>query len=101
MFDLTKEKSFLSVGRWFEELKYHAGSEVKVLLVGNKLDEIKKDETRRAVKYSEASTYASKNGMLYTEVSALEGDNVREAFVTLLQGKQISTRVFQLMGFFC
>lgn len=87
VFDLTKEKTFSSVGRWAEELKFNAGTDIKILLVGNKLDLVKKDPSQRAVSREEAQTYAEKNGMMFIEASALEGDNVRQAFIELLEGK--------------
>ena len=91
VYDITKEKTFQSVSRWLEELRYHAGTDIVVLLVGNKLDEVKKDETRRAVRISDAQAFAAKNGMTHVEVSALEGDNIREAFLHLLDGNYFSS----------
>ena len=87
VFDLTKEKTFSSVSRWAEELRYHAGNDIVILLVGNKLDEVKKDDSRRAVRKADAEAFAAKNGMTYVETSAIDGDNIREAFLHLLEGK--------------
>lgn len=70
---------------WTEELRNHAGSEVKIFLLGNKLDEVTRDENRREVRHSDAVSYASKHDMTYAEVSALTGENVRETFLSLLE----------------
>ena len=83
VYDITKESSFLSVGRWAEELKYHAGNDINIMLVGNKLDEAK---GRRAVPRDEAERYAAKHQMKFQEVSAMSGDFVKEAFLELLEG---------------
>lgn len=88
VYDITKEKTFLSVDRWAEELRCHA-PDIKILLVGNKLDEVKKDETKRAVRTVDARNYAEKHGMMFQEVSAVDGDNIREAFIELLEGSQL------------
>lgn len=38
VYDITKERSFDSVPKWIEELKYAAEPNVVIMLVGNKAD---------------------------------------------------------------
>lgn len=63
---------------WIKEIQKNCGSEVEMMLLGNKCD-----IPERQVSYEEASAYAKQIGMLYFETSAKEGTNIEEAFITL------------------
>ncbi len=53
-----------------------------VSLIGNKTDL----KHLREVPVDDAKKFAAKNGLLYSETSALEGSNVQEAFNMLVKG---------------
>ncbi len=87
VYDITKAQSFANTKRWAEELRFHAGDDIKILLAGNKLDLVKQNPSLRAVSYEEAERYARTNGMLFKETSAYEDQNITESFQELLQSK--------------
>ena len=82
VYDVTNWHSYDSVKSWLERLRRHAHPNIVIMLVGNKCD--LKD--RRAVIADEAKDFAEKNSMLFSEVSALDGTNVKDAFRSILTG---------------
>uniref|UniRef100_A0A1I7UI61 Ras-related protein Rab-25 n=1 Tax=Caenorhabditis tropicalis TaxID=1561998 RepID=A0A1I7UI61_9PELO len=81
VFDISKHKTFESVGRWLKELRDNADQEdVQVMLVGNKTDL----RQLRDVPTDEARRFAEKNRMGFIETSALDCTNVEEALRNLL-----------------
>ena len=49
IYDITKSKTFYNVLRWSEELMNNAAENLKIILVGNKLDLVMKDPRKREV----------------------------------------------------
>ncbi|EGR33019.1 hypothetical protein IMG5_063600 [Ichthyophthirius multifiliis] len=86
VYDITKEKSFSSVTKWMEDLKYQADPDIIIMLIGNKLDLVEKNDSARKVSIEEAKNLAIENNMLFEETSAQTAQNVNEAFERLLQG---------------
>ena len=84
VYDITNEKSFISVQRWLEEVKEHTEPEIVIMLVGNKLDLCEKNPARRKISFELASDFASKNNMLFMETSAIDDINVRDSFEQLV-----------------
>lgn len=82
VYDITKASSFQNVEKWYNELREHADDNIVVMLVGNKTDL----KASREVSSEEASKYAKAKGLLYIETSALEGDNIKEAFHQIVNG---------------
>ncbi|KAF9783834.1 ras family-domain-containing protein [Thelephora terrestris] len=80
VYDIAKRDTFESAARWLKELRDHADSNIVIMLVGNKSDL----KHLRAVPTDEASGFASQNGLLFMETSALEASNVSEAFSAIL-----------------
>jgi len=80
VYDISKRDTFESAGRWLKELRDHADSNIVIMLVGNKSDL----KHLRAVPTDEAAAFASQNGLLFMETSALESSNVSEAFSAIL-----------------
>ncbi|XP_076439033.1 ras-related protein Rab-11B-like [Babylonia areolata] len=80
VYDLTKPQSFENLDKWLEELKEHAESSVRIMLVGNKTDL----RHLRAVTMEEGRSLAEKKNFSFTETSALDSTNVGEAFNNLL-----------------
>jgi len=76
VYDITKKQTFLNVEKWLQELHEHADSDIVIMLVGNKTDL----KTSREVSTDEARKFAQKNNLLYIETSALDGENIKEAF---------------------
>lgn len=87
-FDLTKSKTFENVQKWLGELKENAESRIQVMLVGNKSDLAES----REVKEELVEDYVNKNKLFYLETSAATGNNVNEAFNTLIKGKDWPTK---------
>ena len=54
------------------------------MLVGNKLDLIKKDQSLREVSKDEAESFAKEENLMFVETSAFTDDNVKDAFENLL-----------------
>lgn len=49
VYDITKEQTFYSASKWMTELKEHAETDIVIMLVGNKLDLVKKNPNLRRV----------------------------------------------------
>lgn len=75
VFDITKRDSFENIGRWLQDIKDVARSDVVTLLIGNKSDM----GEERQVPTEEAQEFAKKNGMQYFETSAKTGSNIVES----------------------
>ena len=81
IYDLTDKSSFLSIDKWISNLENNLDMKnVPIILVGNKND--KEDE--RKVSYEEGLKYAQKYNFQFFEMSAKSGENVKEAFLTLI-----------------
>lgn len=82
VYDVTRRRTFDHVERWVEELRAHADGSIVVALIGNKAD---MPAHRREVPADEAARFAEEQGLFFSEASALTGDNVERAFLTLLE----------------
>lgn len=82
VYDITRRRTFENVARWVEELRAHADGSTVVALIGNKAD---MPAGRREVAADEAARFAEEQGLFFSEASALSGDNVDRAFLTLLE----------------
>ncbi|XP_044752263.1 ras-related protein Rab-21 [Coccinella septempunctata] len=81
VYDITDEDSFQKVKCWVKELRRMLGTDICLIIVGNKTD-LEKD---RHVSYEDAETYASKVGAVYFETSAKLNQGVEEMFFTLTE----------------
>ena len=88
LFDLTSYESFLSCETWLNGVKETCGTEIPLLLVGNKSD------LDRIVSKEDAEQFAQKNNIEYIEVSCKDNVNVEEA-VTKLAEYIISSRYYR------
>ena len=84
MYDIANPLSVENAGKWLKEVRDHAGSNIVVMLVGNKCDL----RHLRAVPTEEARAYAEKNNLSFIETSALDSTNVEAAFHNILTGEQ-------------
>ena len=84
VYDASNNDSFESVKTWLERIAKATTTELAIILVGNKCDR----EEAKSVSYETGKTLATEHGIKYfTEVSAKTGENVEEAFVTMLAAK--------------
>jgi len=81
VYDITDQDSFQKVKSWVRELKQMRGSEIALIIVGNKTDL----EEQRAIAYDTALRYAQTVGAQYVETSAKENEGVTELFELLTQ----------------
>ncbi|CAD8048239.1 unnamed protein product [Paramecium sonneborni] len=80
-FDLTHQESLDNVVKWYQEVKQQADLNIKIILIGNKLDL----SEQRVVGTDTAQQVAKQIGAGYIETSALNSQNVDKAFELLIQ----------------
>ncbi|GAM19981.1 hypothetical protein SAMD00019534_031560 [Acytostelium subglobosum LB1] len=81
VYDITSKISFKNVTRWLNELRENAEPDILIMMVGNKSDL----ETSREVSTQEAQSFAQSNKISFLETSALNSNNVNQAFERLLK----------------
>ncbi|KAL9235162.1 hypothetical protein vseg_009949 [Gypsophila vaccaria] len=81
VYDISRRRTFDSVGRWLKELNTHSDMNVVTILVGNKSD--LKDA--REVSTAEGKALAETQGLFFIETSALDSSNVAVAFQTVVK----------------
>ena len=87
-YDITSRHSFAAISRWLDDVRRDRGSDVLLVLVGNKLD--LEAEGGRQVTREEGRAYAKSIGAIFSEVSAKSGANVSAmmaAVVSYLPGE--------------
>jgi small GTP-binding protein len=82
LYDITDRESFEKLNYWLREILSNAEKKVKVLVIGNKNDL----EEERKISENEGMDFATKNGLFFTETSALTNrDNcVEKAFENII-----------------
>ena len=81
VYDTTAQSTFNNIDKWIMEIKDKTSKDIKLMIIGNKID--LKDE--REVKNEEALKKADTLGIPLMETSALDATNVKEAFYYLLK----------------
>ena len=81
VYDITNKESFKNVDKWINDLKESGDDDVSILIVGNKCDL----EASREVTTDEVKKKAELYKMAYCETSALKGENIDNAFRTLIK----------------
>jgi len=76
VFDVTSRDSFQSALKWIDDVRAERGTSVVVTLVGNKSDL----GERRDVSFDEATQKSHEFGVMYVEVSAKLGTNIKALF---------------------
>ena len=77
VYAIDSRQSFLNLNIWLNEIKINSNPDVKIILIGNKVDL----ENERKVSLEEARKYKEENHILYfEETSAKTGINVQEVF---------------------
>ena len=78
VYSITNKDSFDNIDVWLKELKMHSNPDVKVFVIGNKMD-LEKD---RKVDFEQGVNYTKENGLdLFMESSAKIGINVQKIFI--------------------
>ncbi|CAK0845168.1 unnamed protein product [Prorocentrum cordatum] len=81
VYDITNRASFLNTSKWIEDVRSERGTDVVIVLVGNKVDLT----DRRQVTTEEGEQKAKENGVMFIETSAKMGYNVKALFRQLAQ----------------
>lgn len=74
VYDVTNRTSFTNTARWIEEVRAERGTDVIIMLVGNKTD------LKRQVPIEEGEAKAQEYGVMFIETSAREGFNIKALF---------------------
>ena len=80
VYDITNKESFEHVDKWLTEIRNLGGKGISVVVCGNKCD----INEGRKVSKEEGIEKSSSNGLSFLETSALNSENVEEAFQTLI-----------------
>lgn len=75
-YDISDRASFLNTSQWIEDVRAERGSDVIIMLVGNKTDL----SDKRQVSQEEGEAKATKDGLLFIETSAKAGYNIKALF---------------------
>jgi len=76
VYDITSRGSFLNTVKWIDDVKQERGSDVIMMLVGNKTDLTDK----RQVSVEEGEEKAKEHGIMFIETSAKAGFNIKSLF---------------------
>lgn len=76
VYDVTNRQSFLDTIRWIEEVRNERGSDVIIVLVGNKTDLVDK----RQVSIEEGDAKSRELSVIFIETSAKAGFNIKALF---------------------
>ncbi|KAL8160796.1 hypothetical protein V2J09_012285 [Rumex salicifolius] len=81
VYDVSRQQTFDSIGRWLNELQTHSDMNVVTILVGNKSDL----NDVREVSTADGKALAEAQGLCFIETSALDSSNVNAAFQTVVK----------------
>ncbi|XP_010269261.1 PREDICTED: ras-related protein RABH1e-like isoform X3 [Nelumbo nucifera] len=73
VYDVANRQSFLNTSKWIEEVRTERGSDVIIVLVGNKTDLVDK----RQVSIEEGDAKSRDFGVMFIETSAKAGFNIK------------------------
>ena len=78
VYAINKKESFEDIEMWLRELRIHSKPDVKLFLIGNKIDL----ENEREITTKEGQSYCDKNNFVkFMEASAKAGINTKEIFI--------------------
>lgn len=77
VYDVSNKTSFLNTAKWVEDVRAERGNDVVICLVGNKTD---LGNDKRQVSTEEGEERARKDNLMFMEVSAKAGYNVKSLF---------------------
>ena len=77
VYSIDDKNSFEDLKKWLKEIRNQSNSDIKIVLVGNKIDL----EDKREVSYEKGKKFMEENELLFfKEASAKSGLNVKEIF---------------------
>ena len=80
VYSVTSESSFQDIDMWLKELRTHAAPDVKVILIGNKIDL----EDERVISREQGENFSKKNKLnKFVETSAKNGINTQSTFIEI------------------
>ena len=78
VYSIDDENTFKNLELWLNEIKSQGNPDVKIFLIGNKVDL----EEKRIISYDEGNKFSKDNGLnLFLETSAKTGFNAQKLFV--------------------
>ena len=81
VYDTTSKMSFNNIDKWLAEIKDKTSNDLKLMIIGNKIDL----KEFREVSNEQATEKAKTLGIPIMETSALDATNVKEAFNDLIR----------------
>ncbi len=82
VFDLTRKRTYDEMEQWYSEMIEILNRNIPFLLIGNKVDLIKKKNS--SIDDKIANELANSHGSIYIKTSAKTGENVEEAYKELV-----------------
>lgn len=81
VYDVTNAETFDNLKYWVQSIHTHLGEKgnVKVIIIGNKID------LSREIKREDAEKFAEENNYKYFETSALSGEGIEESITYLVK----------------
>ncbi|KAG8714490.1 Ras- protein Rab6 [Ceratobasidium sp. 428] len=76
VYDITNRNSFMSTSKWIDDVRSERGTDVIIVLVGNKADL----SDKRQVTLEEATQKSTELNIMFMETSAKAGHNVKTLF---------------------
>uniref|UniRef100_T1GJ01 Ras-related protein Rab-14 n=1 Tax=Megaselia scalaris TaxID=36166 RepID=T1GJ01_MEGSC len=79
VYDIARRSTFNHLSSWLTDTRNLTNPNTVIMMCGNKTDL----ESTREVTYEEAKQFADDNGLYFFETSAMNGQNVEEAFIEM------------------
>jgi len=79
VYDITDKRTFDNIGKWINELNEFAPTNIPRILIGNKVDDVRK----RVISQNVGMTYAVQHDLKFFETSAKNAENVNQPFEEL------------------
>jgi len=99
VYDISNHTSFEDIQIWIDDCIKQTAKSVLLLLVGNKSDL----DNKREVSYQEGEAFAKSHNMIFFEVSAKTGENIKDIFEKSVKqiSKNIDNNVYDLENDSC
>ena len=81
IFDVTNNKSFENIKKWINEIKEEISENVSIVLIGNKIDNVKE----RKITKEQGEKIANEIGTKFFETSAKTGEGINESVFYLVK----------------
>ena len=81
IFDVTNENSYENIKKWVNEIKEEISENVEIVLIGNKIDNVKD----RIISKEKGNKLAEEIGVKFFETSAKTGEGINESVFFLVK----------------